>query len=90
MVTSLEKDDANAHRISLKAAADQWQGFERPAESGDSAGGAVASVMALRVGSVVALIELDEDERDHKTLQQFTALQADRIKKVLQGTNPDA
>ncbi|MFD0274020.1 hypothetical protein ACFVHB_08900 [Kitasatospora sp. NPDC127111] len=90
VVTSMEKDDAKARRISLKVAAEQSQGFERPADSSDSAGGALASAMVLRVGAVVALIELDEDERDHKTLQQFTALQAERIKKVQQGMNPDA
>ncbi|MCG6494092.1 hypothetical protein [Kitasatospora sp. A2-31] len=90
MVTSLEKDDRNARRITLKAAAEQSQGFERPTESSDAPTGAVASAMAMRIGTVVALIELDEDERDHKTLQQFIALEADRIKKVQQGTNPDA
>ncbi|GAA2807983.1 hypothetical protein RMN57_02865 [Kitasatospora sp. CM 4170] len=90
MVTSLEKDDSKARRITLKAAAEQSQGFERPAESSDAPSGTVASVMAMRVGTVVALIELDEDERDHKTLQQFTALEVERIKKVQQGTNPNA
>ncbi|MFJ3792676.1 hypothetical protein [Kitasatospora sp. NPDC090091] len=90
MVTALEKDDSNARRINLKASAEQSQAFERPTESSDAPSGAVASVMAMRIGTVVALIELDEDERDHKTLQQFTALEADRIKKVQQGTNPDA
>ncbi|MFI6847649.1 hypothetical protein OG535_35605 [Kitasatospora sp. NBC_00085] len=90
MVTSLEKDDDKARRINLKAAAEQSQGFERPADSSDSASGVVASAMVMRVGTVVVLIELDEDERDHKTLQQFTALQAERIKRVQQGTNPDA
>ncbi|AUY48112.1 hypothetical protein C2142_03065 [Streptomyces sp. CB01881] len=90
MVTSLEKGNSKAHRITLKAAAEQSQGFEQPADSSDSAGDVVASAMALRVGTVVVLIELDEDERDHKTLQQFTALQAERIRRVQQGTNPDA
>ncbi|MFF1906521.1 hypothetical protein [Kitasatospora sp. NPDC058218] len=90
MVSSLEKDDDKVRRINVKAAAEQSQGFERPAESSDSAGGVVASAMALRVGTVVVLIELDEDERDHRTLQQFTALQAERIKRVQQGTDPDA
>ncbi|MBP0451593.1 hypothetical protein J5Y04_18875 [Kitasatospora sp. RG8] len=90
MVGSLEKSDSNAHRISLKTGAEQSQGFERPAESDDSSHPVVASAMAMRVGTVVVLIELDEDERDHKTLQQFTALQVERIRRVQQGKNPDA
>ncbi|MEU6237703.1 hypothetical protein [Kitasatospora sp. NPDC047058] len=90
MVSSFEKKESTARRIGVKAAADQLQGFEKPADSSDSTSGALSSAMVLRVGSVVALIELDEDERDHKTLQQFTALQAERIKKVQQGGNPDA
>ncbi|WP_327675214.1 hypothetical protein [Kitasatospora sp. NBC_00458] len=90
LAASMQKDDGDVRAIGLKVAADQSQGFEEPADSADSASGGVAASMVLRVGTVVALIELDEDERDHRTLQQFSALQAERIKRVQQGANPDA
>ncbi|MEE1823280.1 hypothetical protein PUR61_13930 [Streptomyces sp. BE20] len=90
LAASLEKADDDVRPITLKVAADQARGFEQPADSADSGGGTVASSTAMRVGTVVALIELDEDERDHKTLQQFATLQAERIKQVQQGTDPDA
>ncbi|MGV9271510.1 hypothetical protein ACWDRR_43490 [Kitasatospora sp. NPDC003701] len=90
MVTSLEKNDSKVRRINVKAAAEQSQGFEQPADSSDAPDGVVAEAMAMRIGTVVVLIELDEDGPEHKTLQQFTALQAERIKRVQQGANPDA
>ncbi|WP_043474487.1 hypothetical protein [Kitasatospora sp. MBT66] len=89
LVASFIEDEGAARKIDVKTAAEQSQAFEKDVDNGGDSGEAatktLAGTMVMRIGAVVSLIELDEDERDHKTLKQFADLQAERVKRVQRG-----
>ncbi len=89
LVASFAEDEGAARKVSVKTAAEQSQAFEKDVEqdgnSGQAATKILAGTMVMRIGAVVSLIELDEDEGDHRTLKQFADLQAERVKRVQRG-----
>lgn len=89
MVASFAEDEGAARKVDVKTAAEQSQAFEKDVDKGGDSGEAATKVLAgtmvMRIGAVVSLIELDEDEGDHKTLKQFADLQAERVKRVQRG-----
>ncbi|MFD8318952.1 hypothetical protein [Kitasatospora purpeofusca] len=89
LAASFAADEGAARKVDVKTAAEQSQAFEKEIEQdGDSGGPAtkvLAGTMVMRIGAVVSLIELDEDERDHGTLKRFADVQAERVKRVQRG-----
>ncbi|SDT82331.1 hypothetical protein SAMN05216371_7116 [Streptomyces sp. TLI_053] len=89
LVASFAEDEGAARKVNVKTGAEQSQAFEKDVDkdgdSGEAATEVLAGTMVMRIGAVVSLIELDEDERDHRTLKQFADLQAERVKRVQRG-----
>ncbi|MEV6979170.1 hypothetical protein [Kitasatospora sp. NPDC093806] len=89
MVSSFTEDEKEARQVGLKVAAEQSQAFEKEEDASEGTDKVLSTTLMMRVGAVVALIEVDEDERDHKFLKQFADLQAERVKRVQRGQQAD-